>query len=298
MTEKLFLQDLLNNPDKIGKLTSNQLLTILNQSKTLFKNEFVLLEFDYSHKKDEIYIIGDIHGNLGSLLKLIDEINKNKPKIVVFLGDIVDRGPYQLECFVIVLCLKLMSPNTYYLLKGNHETLEMNKYYGFYTEFTHKFDDKELYDVVLSLYDVLPLCAIINKEILCLHGGIPEDFDILKKFKAIKSDEVYSNFKSFSSSILQILWNDPKETIIGFIESFRGPGIKFFGEDAFEKFMERNSLSFLIRAHEWFPEGFRWFFQNRLLSIFSSSNYRGEYNPNPASYAVICKGRINLKILH
>ena len=35
-----------------------------------------------------------------------------------------------------------------------------------------------------------------------------------------------------------------------------------------------------------FPEGYRWFFKYRLLSIFSSENYGG-YSRNPASYAII-----------
>ncbi len=88
-------------------------------------------------------------------------------------------------------------------------------------------------------------------------------------------------------SIYQIMWNDPKEKLEGFQESFRGPGIFLFGKDVFNKFMEANNLDFLIRAHECFSEGYRWFFNERLLSIFSSENYRGPSYPNPGSYAII-----------
>jgi serine/threonine-protein phosphatase PP1 catalytic subunit len=75
--------------------------------------------------------------------------------------------------------------------------------------------------------------------------------------------------------------------ILNFSNSFRGPGIKFFGQRAFDAFMKKNNLQLLIRAHECFPEGYRWFFNKRLLSIFSSANYRGYFSPNPGSYAII-----------
>ena len=64
-----------------------------------------------------------------------------------------------------------------------------------------------------------------------------------------------------------------------------------FGEEAFIKFMDANNLKYLIRAHEAFPEGYRWFFDKKLLSIFSAANYRGPFS-NPASYAVIRKNSI------
>ena len=57
------------------------------------------------------------------------------------------------------------------------------------------------------------------------------------------------------------------------------------------------NLKYLIRAHEVFPEGYKFFFNNQLLSIFSSANYRGMYTPNPASYAIIKDKEIYVKIL-
>jgi serine/threonine-protein phosphatase PP1 catalytic subunit len=93
------------------------------------------------------------------------------------------------------------------------------------------------------------------------------------------------------------MWNDPKENLKGFSNSYRGPGIYFFGGDVFDEFLHQNDLKYLIRAHECFSEGYRWFFQNRLLSIFSSANYRGNSNPNPASYAIIKNNEVIPKLL-
>ena len=289
MIEKSYLKNLINKPNVISELKYEELSNIFRDVKGYFEEENLLLEFKLEGKEEEIYVIGDIHGNLQSLVKLIEIIGEKNPKVVIFLGDIVDRGSYQLECLILVLALKMIEPNRYFLLRGNHETLEMNQYYGFFQDFMSRFKDQSKFNEILSIYDVLPICAVINDNILCLHGGIPEDFEILKKLKNKKhKDFDKTTIKLINPGIYQILWNDPKDVeILNFSNSFRGPGIKFFGQKAFDAFMEKNNLQLLIRAHECFPEGYKWFFDKRLLSIFSSANYRGYFSPNPGSYAII-----------
>ena len=287
MIDKTFLNEIIKDPYKISELKFHYISQILREAEEIFKEEKLLLEFNIDDSKSEIYVIGDIHGNLDTLLRLIDIISKKKPEYVIFLGDIVDRGIKQLECLTLILALKIRYPNKYYLLKGNHETLEMNQEYGFFQDFTSKFNDQKKFDEILAVYNALPFCALINKSILCLHGGIPEDIDILRKLRDLKPKEIALVFKSIEISLMQIMWNDPKSGLKGFSESFRGPGIKFFGEDVFNDFMKEYNLKYLIRSHEMFPEGYRWFFKKRLLSIFSSANYRGKIAPNPASYAII-----------
>ncbi|MFX1494658.1 MAG: metallophosphoesterase [Promethearchaeota archaeon] len=299
MIGKSYLKNLIKKPNTISNLKYEELSNIFQDAKSYFEEENLLLEFRLDGNEEEVYIIGDIHGNLQSLVKLIEIIEKKNPKLVIFLGDIVDRGSNQLECLILVLALKIIEPNRYFLLRGNHETLEMNQYYGFFQDFISKFRDQSKFNEILSIYDVLPICALINDKILCLHGGIPEDIDILKKLKNKKlKDFDKTTIKLINPGIYQILWNDPKDVeILNFSNSFRGPGIKFFGQKAFDVFMEKNNLQFLIRAHECFPEGYRWFFNKRLLSIFSSANYRGFFSPNPASYAIIRDNNLIPKLI-
>ncbi|MFW9945230.1 MAG: metallophosphoesterase [Candidatus Odinarchaeota archaeon] len=299
MIGKSYLKNLIKKPNIISDLKYEELSNIFQDAKSYFEEENLLLEFRLDGNEEEVYIIGDIHGNLQSLVKLIEIIEKKNPKLVIFLGDIVDRGSNQLECLILVLALKIIEPNRYFLLRGNHETLEMNQYYGFFQDFISKFRDQSKFNEILSIYDVLPICALINDKILCLHGGIPEDIDILKKMKNKKlKDFDKTTIKLINPGIYQILWNDPKDVeILNFSNSFRGPGIKFFGQKAFDVFMEKNNLQFLIRAHECFPEGYRWFFNKRLLSIFSSANYRGFFSPNPASYAIIRDNNLIPKLI-
>jgi diadenosine tetraphosphatase ApaH/serine/threonine PP2A family protein phosphatase len=194
----------------------------------------------------------------------------------------------------LILALKILQKDKYFLVKGNHESLEINQYYGFYQDFINRFKEQRKFEKVLALYKVLPICALINKVVLCLHGGIPEDKDILKKLKGIKTRDLAFVDVGVTKSLMQIMWNDPKSKLNGFSDSFRGIDIKNFGGDVFTDFMRENKLNYLIRSHELFPEGFKWFFNKQLLSIFSSANYRGK---NPASYAVIKKDSVQPKLI-
>ncbi len=284
MRENSLLKEIITNPYIISGLEFHSISQILQQAVDILKEENLLLELNVDDINSEIFVIGDIHGNLASLQKLIEIIVGTNPKFVVFLGDIVDRGPFQLECLILVLALKIQQADRFFFLKGNHESLEINQYYGFYQEFISKFKDQKKFEDVLALYKVLPICALVNRSILCLHGGIPEDNDILTKLKGIKTRDLDLIFKNTYKSLMQIMWNDPKSKLNGFSDSFRGINIKNFGEDVFNAFMRENKLKHLIRSHELFPEGFKWFFKKQLLSIFSSANYRAR---NPASYAII-----------
>ncbi|MHA1987074.1 MAG: metallophosphoesterase [Promethearchaeota archaeon] len=298
MIEKTFLKELINNPKRLSDLGFEEVSKILKNAKKAFENESLLLELNLQNSEKEIYVIGDIHGNLESLLELYDVIYSNNPELVIFLGDIVDRGSKQLECLIFILALKVLDPQKYYLLRGNHESLEINQMYGFFQEFTNRFKNSHSFSEITAVYDSLPICAIINSKILCLHGGIPQDMNILQKLKGVKTINLGDIFEPIEQSFTQIMWNDPKEALQGFSASFRGLGVKYFGEDVFDIFLKENNLKFLIRGHEPFPEGYRWFFHNRLLSIFSSANYRGLFSPNPASYAVISRNEIIPKIVN
>lgn len=279
-----FLKSLIENPKKIVDLEFSEIQTVFNKVKEILENENLILDLNFKEEEGFSFIIGDIHGDLNSLLYFIDKINTIKPKKVVFLGDIVDRGLNQLECLILVLVMKIISPHQIFLIRGNHETLEMNKAYGFYQEFIRKFYHHEWFNEILSIYEALPICARINQSILCVHGGIPKDFAILKSLDNLKTRNSKAIYEKKSDALFQMMWNDPKEDLWGFSPSYRGGGIYFFGKDVFNDFLNKNNLDFLIRSHECFPEGFRWFFNKRLLSIFSSAKYRG---PNPASFAII-----------
>lgn len=297
MIEQSFLNKIIKNPYQIAKLNFNQLLLVFSEAVKLFREENMILELMKEYPQDKIIVIGDLHGDLKSLTNLMEIIKLEKPKYVIFLGDIVDRGLYQLECLILILALKIKDPNKYFLLKGNHETLEVNRNYGFYQDFLNRFKDPKKFSHVIAIYNALPYSALVNESILCLHGGIPEEFNAIDRLRGIKTSEINLIDENTAKSLLQIMWNDPKSNLKGFTESFRGREIKFFGGDVFTDFMRENKLRYLIRAHERFPEGYKWFFNKRLLSIFSSANYRGTLTQIPASYAIIRNKTVIPKII-
>ncbi len=297
MIEQSFLNRLIENPYLIVKLNFKKLILVFREAIKLFREETLILELKKEHPQDKVMVIGDLHGDLKSLTKLMEIIKNENPKYVIFLGDIVDRGLYQLECLILILALKIKDSNKYFLLRGNHETLEVNRNYGFYQNFLNRFKDSKKFNQVTAIYNALPYSALVNESILCLHGGIPEDFDAIRRLRGNKTSDIDLTYENTAKSLLQIMWNDPKTKLKGFTDSFRGRDIKFFGEDVFTDFMRENELDYLIRAHERFPEGYKWFFDKRLLSIFSSANYRGTLTPIPASYAIIRNKTVIPKII-
>ena len=297
MIDKSWLMTLVKSPYKISSLKSKEFKSIFEEVHEILKNERIIIEIS-QQENDVGYVIGDLHGNLQSLIFLVKLILKTHPNYVIFLGDLVDRGQYQMECLVIVISLKILFPHCVYILSGNHESLEINKAYGFYKEYLTNYRDVIDFNLILNVYNSLPIGGIINNRIFCVHGGIPEDFYILRNLKNKKASEFIYLSQDLKDSIFQMKWNDPKEDLKGFSNSFRGFGIKFFGEDVYAEFLKENNLKYVIRSHEYFNEGYRWFFNQKLLSIFSSFNYYNSAVPTPASYAVIEGKKITPKKIY
>ncbi len=73
------------------------------------------------------WFIGDIHGEIRLLDRLLENILKLEPEQIVFIGDYIDRGPYVKEVVDRILDLKV--PVT--CLMGNHEIMMLNAIEGF-----------------------------------------------------------------------------------------------------------------------------------------------------------------------
>jgi len=75
-----------------------------------------------------IFAIGDIHGQLDALERLLDQIQPDLMKEqLVFMGDYIDRGPASKGVVDYVLRLKnLAPPEQVICLKGNHEAMFLN----------------------------------------------------------------------------------------------------------------------------------------------------------------------------
>ncbi len=246
-------------------------MSLLNKAFNLMEKTRSLLEIE----GNEFYIVGDIHGDINTLQSLkriiLPRIEYNAK--VVFLGDYVDRGGYSFDVITDLLNLYLKFKDNIILLRGNHETLPVNYYYGFYNELKKRFGDKGevLYREFNKLFSQLPIIAIINSKIMAVHGGIPNTTLDVQNLRKLPKGQI----EVTDSTLLQLLWNDPSEDIDDWAPSPRGEGIYIFGVKPFQEFLENNGIEMIIRAHLFFPSGYKYFFKDKLLSLFSTLRYVG-----------------------
>lgn len=203
----------------------------------------------------KIIFVGDTHGDFEATRKVIEKYLKEE-NIVVFLGDYVDRGPHSKENLDFLLKVKKDYPENLYLLQGNHEGHRILPFSP--AEFWESLSEKE-YKKYSLLVEKFPL-AIVTKEIIALHGALP-DLQKVEDFEKIKlGDENW----------FRICWGDFSEEIENFEVDFL-TGRPKFGKNYFFEIMERFKKKILIRSHQ--PDAPLFLFENRCLTIFTSSFY-------------------------
>jgi diadenosine tetraphosphatase ApaH/serine/threonine PP2A family protein phosphatase len=254
-------------------------MQIINDAKEVIKNEPLVIELS-----GDMCVVGDIHGSIHSLVSILSKVGYPPEQKYVFLGDYVDRGKSGVEVIMLLYSLKILYPDSVYLLRGNHESGHLTRMYGFRHETMKKYSNA-IYSAVIDSFSHLPVMAKHNK-ILLLHGGIPENgfsLDIIKmmqKPKDIMDPGVFSD----------ILWSDPNPSIDSFAESGRGIG-HIFGKNVLIKFLKSNDLSMLIRSHQVCQDGFEYPFNDGsshstvCLTVFSCHDYMNK--GNDAAVAVI-----------
>mmetsp|Transcript_15393 Transcript_15393/g.19234 ORF Transcript_15393/g.19234 Transcript_15393/m.19234 type:complete len:490 (-) Transcript_15393:160-1629(-) len=216
----------------------------------------------------KITVCGDTHGQFYDVLN-IWKINgyPSATNPYLFNGDFVDRGSFSLEVIVSYLLLKLACPEGIFLLRGNHETRNMNKIYGFEGEVRHKYDDK-IFQLFLEVFCHLPLAATIGGEIFITHGGLPTEGEVtLEDIKNIKRGREPPE----SGLMSDLLWSDP-QPFNGRSPSKRGVGYAF-GPDITDAFLKRNGLKLLVRSHEVKDEGYLVEHGGKTITVFSAPNY-------------------------
>jgi len=250
----------------IHELDKSKILELLRKVENILDLEKNLAYIP----KGKTMVIGDLHGDIKTLEKIIQLFYSENFQTLLFLGDYIDRGVNQLEVINTLFYYKQLSPKKIILLRGNHEDHIINRYYGFYDQIKLKFSDyKYLFRRYNQVFSKLPLAAITWNKIFCVHGGVPEGLDDIEEINFLPNDQ-----KKINDPITtQLVWNDPREKNSHFKNSNRGPGIKTFGKKAFDKFMDNNDLNLMIRAHERFKNGFKKYFDEKLISIFSSQSY-------------------------
>jgi len=244
------------------------ILDLVKKSIDEFDSEELLLNLPSVRKA---VFVGDTHG-ADCITKYVFE-NYSDADLFVFIGDYVDRGPNGIENLEILLKKHLEEPNKVILLRGNHESPLTNMYYGFFNEVKKKLGNEEYYSYFVEMFSRMPYAALFNNYLI-VHGGIARHLNKVEEIKDLpKPDKNPDNEIAF-----EILWNDPREELDGFVPNIRGEGTYFYGRDVTEKFLESNNLNGIIRGHE-VADGFREDIINsekglKVITVFSSA-YHG-----------------------
>lgn len=247
------------------------LLKAVEMLKSLPSLVDVSLPLNEDGTKGHINVCGDTHGQYYDLLNIF-EIGgfPSRENPYLFNGDFVDRGSFSVETVTTLLAIKLSCPEALYMHRGNHETKNMNKVYGFEGEVKHKYDDTcmKLYNEV---FQWLPLASVIEKGVFVVHGGLSTAFDkdglTLDKIRDIPRGREPPE----SGLMSDLLWADP-QPMLGRSPSKRGVGFAF-GPDYTEGFLKANDLQLVVRSHEVKDEGYVEEHDGKCITIFSAPNY-------------------------
>lgn len=262
-----------------GRLSKPDCLQIVTQANNIFLREPNLL-----HLEDPVTIIGDIHGQYYDLIKILELAGDLSNTKYLFLGDYVDRGAFSIEVLLLLYSLKINFPSTILMLRGNHECRQLTSFFNFRAECLIKYD-LEVYERITESFDALPLSCLVNKRFLSLHGGISPDLKSLQDLASVQRFTEPPRVGLFCD----ILWADPIGTENGaFTESFKPNDVRgcsfYFTAHSTRKFLKKNKLLSIIRAHEAQIDGYKMYKWSGaaefpvVITVFSAPNYCDVYN--------------------
>ena len=218
----------------------------------------------------------------------------------LFLGNFTNRGAFSLETICLLLALKIKYNGHFHLLRGNQEDIEISKLYGLADECKEKLKEdinqpNSIFQQLCNLFEYLPLAAVINNQIFCAHSGISKNGLYLKEIQRLTFP-----IKIKSCQIAKdLLWNTPNiYENTNFNKLFP---IEYkpeqFNANSLDTLFNNNKLKLMIRSHDVCQKGIGNCFGDRLITIFSSTNYCGVYQNAGAIIFIKKSYEIQPKIL-
>ena len=189
-----------------------------------------------------ITVCGDIHGQYPDLLKLFELGGFPPDKNYIFI----------------------------------HECGSINRIYGFFDECKRRYNVK-LWKSFVDLFNYLPIAASIDDKIFIVHGGLSPELKTVDQIqKIMRPTDVPEE-----GLLCDILWSDPDENASGWGANDRGVSVTF-NEKVLKNFLEKNELDLLCRAHQVVEDGYEFFGNRSLVTVFSAPNYCGEFDNSGA----------------
>jgi len=289
---EVWLKD--QNEDENFKFSKDQIAYLTKQCMEVVAKQPNILKVSAPVK-----VFGDIHGQYIDLMNFFNKWGSPNEgpngdimtNDYLFLGDFVDRGNLSLETICLLMALKVKYPDQIHLIRGNHEDILINSGFGFQNECQGRLnDDSEnddsLFALINNFFEYLPFAAVIEDQILCVHGGIGATVKKLSDIENIKRpfEVVHEAQNRDQKLVMDLLWSDPTDNDeeLGIQPNYQRDSnnlghIVKYGPDIVKKFLTENNLSYIIRAHECVLDGFERFAGGLLLTVFSATDYCGRH---------------------
>lgn len=257
--------------------TNDEIKYVLTKSRAIFASQPTLLKLS-----PPVKVVGDLHGQFEDLIRIFNKCGFPPYSNYLFLGDYVDRGHKSLETILLLLCYKIKYPENFFMLRGNHESANVTKIYGFYDECIRRLSSltgrHKIWKNFVDVFNTLPIAATINDKIFCIHGGLSPDLVDLSQIQHIKRPTDIPD----KGLLADLLWSDPDPSIKTFSMNNwpkNDRGVSYcFGKKHVDHFCQTFGFDLIVRGHMVVEDGYEFFNNKKFVTVFSAPNYCGEFN--------------------
>jgi len=250
-----------NKQTKTVCLKNAEITAICQAAREVFLAQPALLELAAPVK-----IVGDVHGQYMDLIRMFEMCGFPPNSNYLFLGDYVDRGKQSLETILLLLCYKLRFPENFFLLRGNHESANVTRVYGFYDECKRRCNVK-IWKTFVDTFNCLPIAAIVAGKIFCVHGGLSPSLVHMDDIRHIARPTDVPDYGLLND----LLWSDPADMESDWEANERGVSY-CFGKKVIMEFLAKHDFDLVCRAHMVVEDGYEFFTDRVLVTVFSAPN--------------------------
>ena len=291
--------------------TDEEILELIEGVKPILEKDHSLIRI-----RSPCKIFGNLYGIYDDLMRYFESYGNpsddNQMGDItvmqyIFLGDFCDRGYNSLEIILLLFALKIKYPEFIYIIRGHHEDRFINEDYGLGKECIERLSDDirdpfSIFSNINKAFDLLPFGVLVDNNILLVHGGIGSSINSLDDIDGIKRPiEIVHNITNNDQlKVLDLLWSeycDDVENIDSNVErdKFKKGFIVKYGKNRLNKFLDENKINLLITSHQFVKGGFTTFNNDKILILFSATNYMDKCG-NVGAMITIAKKNANKRM--
>ena len=302
------LPDIIADPTMISGDTVRTILTATRQGRRVdlhtievivkaatqqFQKQPTVVMLPPLQENQQLTVVGDLHASLSDLEAALGLTGEpHRTNLLVFNGDLADRGDHGIEIIILVCALCLAYPDYVHVNRGNHEDLSLSIAYGLAAEVQHKYGASVFQQMLGPLLDTffrsLPLATVVEQDAFIVHAGPPPPNVRIRDISKYMGNDngnakgpsrtIRTNSETLLTEQQQtaqeavieaLLWSDPiieegklvdyhetpNSKELGWVPNIsRGAGYKY-DASVVRRLLENEGLTRLIRSHEHVQKG-------------------------------------------